>query len=216
MTQQRIRIKFGKYGVQRFVGHLDTARTWERILRRAQFPLEYTQGFNPRPRMQFAAALSVGVTSECEYLDIWLLRRLGDSLPGEWIDRLVSNSPVGIPIYLLEEIPIRGAALPTLVTSAEYVLTPAEDGPEVTDLHTRAAALLAQEHIERASRDKTYDLRPLILDLRPETDGSLIANLKTGDKGNARSDELIAAMGLELGQVNIHRRLLFLSEEAVV
>jgi radical SAM-linked protein len=212
LTQQRIRIKFGKFGVQRFVGHLDTAKTWERILRRAQFPLEYTQGFNPRPRMQFAAALLVGVTSECEYLDTWLTRRLGDSLPGEWIDRLTANSPAGVVIFQLDEIPIRAAALPTLVTSAEYVIRPADDGPVLSDLPSRAAALLAQDHIERTSRDKTYDLRPLILDLRCETDAALIAHLKTGDQGNARPDELVAALGLELAQVAVHRRRLFLAD----
>src|SRR5512138_1667680 len=59
LTQQRIRIRFGQDGPLRYVGHHDLARTWERILRRARAPLEYSQGFNPRPRMQFAAALPI-------------------------------------------------------------------------------------------------------------------------------------------------------------
>ncbi len=40
LTQQRLRIQFGKQGALRYVGHLDLATTWERVLRRAELPLE--------------------------------------------------------------------------------------------------------------------------------------------------------------------------------
>ena len=214
LTQQRIRIKYGKFGALRFVGHLDTAKTWERILRRARLPLEYTQGFNPRPRMQFAAALAVGLTSESEYLDAWLTGRLDGSPSEEWISRLAATSPAGIKIYSLDEVPISGAALPTLVTHAEYVITPADAELALSDLQSRAAMLLAQAALERMNnKDKPYDLRPLILDLRVEAEG-LVASLKTGEKGNARPDDLLQAMGIDVGQVHVHRRRLFLSETA--
>jgi radical SAM-linked protein len=217
LTQQRIRIKYGKYGALRFVGHLDMAKTWERILRRAQLPLEYTQGFNPRPRMQFAAALAVGLTSESEYLDAWLTTRLDDQPPEAWIARLAATSPVGIPLYSLEDVPISSAALPTLVTHSEYVITPADNAVTAAVLESRAAELLAQAAIERLnSKDKPYDLRPLILDLRMEDGGNLVAHLKTGEKGNARPDDLLDAMGIEMGLVRAHRRRLFLSESAPV
>jgi len=215
LTQQRIRIKYGKYGAQRFVGHLDVAKTWERILRRAQFPLEYTQGFNPRPRLQFAAALAVGLTSESEHLDAWLTARLDDQPSEAWIAHLAATSPAGISIYRLDEIPISSAALPTLVTHAEYVITPADDAVTATLLDSRSAALLAQESIERTnSKDKPYDLRPLILDLRMDTGGNLVAQLTSGEYGNARPDDVLDAMGIEMGLVRVHRRCLFLNEAA--
>lgn len=189
------------------------AKTWERILRRAQLPLEYTQGFNPRPRLQFAAALAVGLTSESEYLDVWLTERLDAQPPEAWIAHLAATSPAGIPIYSLIEIPIPSAALPTLVTHSEYVFTPADSAVTSALLETRSAALLAQAAIERTnSKDKPYDLRPLILDLRMDTGGNLVAHLKTGEKGNARPDDLLDAMGIEMGLVRVHRRCLFLSD----
>ena len=80
------------------------------------------------------------------------------------------------------------------------------------DLWARAQALLAQARIERVLRGKPYDLRPLIQDLRPDGDGVLVARLSTGERANARADELIAALGLALGRVCAHRRRLFLSE----
>jgi radical SAM-linked protein len=214
LTQQRIRITFGKFGVLRFVGHLDLAKTWERVLRRAQVPLEYTQGFNPRPRMQFAAALPVGVTSQSEFLDIWLTERLGGQFPDEWIGRLAATSPAGLQIYSLVEVPIKEAALPTQVSSSEYVITPTDSGLMPGELESRVEALLARSTIERMGHKKAYDLRPLILSLSMDPDGSLIARMKTGEQANGRPDELLDALGLELWQAHIHRRHLYLGGEA--
>jgi radical SAM-linked protein len=60
---QRLRITFAKQGALKFIGHLDLAKTWERILRRAQLALAYTQGFNAHPRLQLASPLPLGFTS---------------------------------------------------------------------------------------------------------------------------------------------------------
>jgi radical SAM-linked protein len=207
LTLQRVRIRFGKQGALRFIGHLDLSKTWERILRRAEVPLEYTQGFNPRPRMQFAAALPVGVTSESEYLDAWLTARY--EVFDEWIERLNATSPAGIRAYEMFDVPIKQAALPTLVTSADYVV---ETPLETSELTHRAQNLLAASELLRTRNDKSYDLRPLILDLAAESDGRLVASLVTGDKGTGRPDELVAALGLDMADTHGHRRRLVLSE----
>ncbi len=214
LTQQRIRITHGKYGALRFVGHLDLALTWERVLRRAEIPLEYTQGFNPRPRLQFAAALPVGVTSESEFLDVWLTERLDGDFPGDWIARLMATVPSGLPVTDLVEIPIEAPALPPQVSSAEYVITLADTEIDEDALAARAADLLAQPEIIRPGRKKPYDLRPLIFGLSMNTDGSLIAHLKAGEHGNARPDELLAALGLGLHEAHVHRRRLILGDSA--
>lgn len=214
LTQQRIRIRFGKDGPLRFVGHLDLARTWERVLRRAQAPLEYSQGFTPRPRMQFAAALPLGVSSECEYLDAWLTERLDDPPLAAWIERLQATSPQGLTVLAIEDVPIKGAALPVLVTHAEYRMTPLDPALSGDDLAARAAALLTADKIERVRvNGRHYDLRPLILDLTPDELGSLIAHLVAGNEGAGRVDELAGALGLELSQVRAHRTRLFLRDE---
>ncbi len=216
LTQQRLRITFGKHGALRFVGHLDLVTTWERILRRARIPLEYTRGFNPRPRLQFAAALAVGITSESEMLDAWLTAPLEDDFPAAWIAHLQRQSPVGLHIYALREVPIKSPSLPPQVFSAEYVIAPHD--PELTpeDLYTRADALLAQKTIERVrhKKKKTYDLRPLIMGLDMDGEGHLIARLRTGERANGRPDELIDALGLEMSAVRIHRRSLVLNHDA--
>lgn len=212
LTQQRIRIRFGKQGMLRFIGHLDFAQSWERLLRRARFPVEYTQGFNPRPRMQFAAALPVGVTSESEYVDIWLLAPLAAPLPGQWPEQLNAAGPAGLKFYDLYEVPIKQAALPTLVTHAEYVISLLDEGITPEELQARAKTLLQTPTVERTYRNKSYDLRPLILDLTVAADTrQVIARLVTGEQGNGRPDELLAALGLDAVAARIHRRQLFLA-----
>ena len=69
---QRLRITFGKSGALTYTSSLDVAKIWERVLRRAGLPIMYTQGFNTRPRIQLAMPLPLGITSECEILDIAL------------------------------------------------------------------------------------------------------------------------------------------------
>lgn len=66
----KIRIKFAKYGVMKFIGHLDVMRFFQKAIRRADIDIRYSEGFSPHPVMSFAAPLGVGMESRGEYLDI--------------------------------------------------------------------------------------------------------------------------------------------------
>jgi radical SAM-linked protein len=63
IVKQRLHITFGKFGALRYTGNLDVAKIWERVMRRADLPLVYSEGFNARPRMALASALPLGMTS---------------------------------------------------------------------------------------------------------------------------------------------------------
>ena len=41
----RLRVRFSRGEELKFISHLDIIRLWVRALRRAQIPLEYTEGF---------------------------------------------------------------------------------------------------------------------------------------------------------------------------
>lgn len=66
----KLRVIFKKCEGLRYVGHLDILRTFSRVLRRIDFPLKYSEGFNPHPVMTFILPTGVGVTSDCEMVDI--------------------------------------------------------------------------------------------------------------------------------------------------
>ena len=83
-----LRVKFIKKGSLQYISHLDLVRTMHKIIVRAGLPLWYTEGFNPKPKMVFAAPLSIGVESVCEFMDIKLI----DDMPvDEVIKRLNAN-----------------------------------------------------------------------------------------------------------------------------
>ena len=71
MTENRIkvRIKFSKHGVMRFIGHLDIMRYFQKVFRRAEIDIAYSGGFSPHQIMSFAQPLGVGLESE---ENIWM------------------------------------------------------------------------------------------------------------------------------------------------
>ncbi len=83
-----MRLKFKKVGSLQYISHLDLVRTMHKIIVRSKLPLWYTEGFNPKPKMIFAAPLSIGTESECEFLDI---RLIDDISPEEVKARLNAN-----------------------------------------------------------------------------------------------------------------------------
>ena len=66
----KIRIKFSKQGHMKFIGHLDTMRYFQKVMRRANVDICYSEGFSPHQKMSFAAPLGVGIVSNGEYFDI--------------------------------------------------------------------------------------------------------------------------------------------------
>lgn len=65
----RARIKFSKYGIAKFLGHLDVVRYFQKAIRRSGLAISYSHGFNPHQLLYFAAPLGLGHTSDGEYLD---------------------------------------------------------------------------------------------------------------------------------------------------
>jgi radical SAM family uncharacterized protein len=67
---RRYRLKVQKIGPSAFLSHLDLLRAIPRVFRRLDVPLYYSQGFHPKPEMTFSPALSLGVASLSEYVDV--------------------------------------------------------------------------------------------------------------------------------------------------
>ena len=92
--RHRVRIWFRKAGDLRFISHRDLVRTWERIFRRAELQLSRSEGFHPKPRMSFPAALAVGIAGTHELVEIELVAsRAAESMRGisEGAQRVVGS-----------------------------------------------------------------------------------------------------------------------------
>ena len=79
-TPINLRVKFKKVGSLQYISHLDLVRTMMKIVTRAELPLWYTEGYNPKPKMVFAAPLSIGTESVAEFMDI----RLSEKVDTKW------------------------------------------------------------------------------------------------------------------------------------
>lgn len=71
-----VRLRFYKRGSLAYIAHLDLVRTLTKSIARAGIPVRYSEGFNPHPRLSFATAMSIGLESACEFLDIRLLKEV--------------------------------------------------------------------------------------------------------------------------------------------
>ena len=178
----RIRITFAKQGALRYTGHLDLHRLWERAARRAELPLAYSQGFHPQPKMNIAAALPLGFSSRCEILDM----RLEREIPLDGLrEKLQETLPTGIQVSSIEAVDDKLPPLQTLVASAEYEVTLTE-AIDRSDLERRIESVMSAESIVRERRGKTYDLRPLIEDLKLEAGDKIFMRLAAREGATGR------------------------------
>lgn len=67
-----VRVEFKKYGLAKYISHLDLNRFMIKIIRRSGIPVWYSEGFNPHPYITFAQPLSLGFESNYELMDIRL------------------------------------------------------------------------------------------------------------------------------------------------
>ena len=90
---RRARFIYEKIGPMSFLSHLDVIRALPRSFRRLDVPLYYTSGFHPKPDMMFSPALSLGIASLAEVLDVKLTV---DVDPDALAEALTKASPVGL------------------------------------------------------------------------------------------------------------------------
>lgn len=211
----RFRISYTRGDALRYTGHLDTHLVWERALRRAGVPLAYTQGFNPRPRLQMACALPLGFLSRCEMIDFWV--ELPADAPAPQADVLSATInaavPPGIEIQQIEDIALNQPPLQTLVKSAEYTALPL-DPPDLPLLRAAVDALMQAQTLPRERRGKTYDLRPLVdrLELVETTSQAVIAmRLAARDGATGRPEEVLDALGFDASGFRVERTALIIS-----
>ena len=101
-TPINLRIKFHKLGSLQYISHLDLVRTMYKIVVRSGLPLWYTEGFIPKPKMVFAAPLSIGTESLCEFLDVRLSERVDESVAKELMNKNMTDEMQVLEAYYTE------------------------------------------------------------------------------------------------------------------
>jgi radical SAM-linked protein len=205
---QRLRVTYSVDGPLRFASHLERARVWERAVRRAGLPLAYSGGFNPRPRMQVAAALPVGFAAQGEMLDLWFEQPVDPAIARSALARAL---PEGLHIVQVEEIAPAEPPLQTRVTAAVYTVTVETTAPLET-IRGRVTDLLAAQALPRQRRGRSYDLRPLIqrLSVQAGRPGKVVLEMELAAREGAtgRPEEVVDALGLAEDSFRVRRERL--------
>ncbi|MCP4231223.1 MAG: DUF2344 domain-containing protein, partial [bacterium] len=68
----RVRFNYAKEGIYRFLSHLDLYRQIRMALARAGWPVACSRGYSPKPRIELAPPLPLGVVGEREWADVYL------------------------------------------------------------------------------------------------------------------------------------------------
>jgi radical SAM-linked protein len=208
----RYRITFAITHAMRYVGHLDLLRAWERTLRRAELPLAYSKGFHPHPRIQIAAALPLGCTAAAELMDL----SLEVDLPaGALEERLEAVLPPGLRLRRIQRMPTGKPHFEQWLVAGEYRGAVVVGGLPA-EIGERVSRVLACQSLPRERREKSYDLRPLILHLEVREAGvpSLGMRLRLQAGATGRPDEVAEALGLEGTALLFTRERLLLTDEA--
>lgn len=197
-------------------------RLFERALRRAQLPVKYSQGYNPRPAISFAAPLEVGASSEGELMQMEMVTF---GRPGEVRERLQAQMPEGLEVLQVVPAAQEGRSLMARVEGAAWRVWLQTAAGAVEDKSVREAIdrvlAAASLPVERTTPKgtKVKDIRPGIYELRGEGQSggvSLEMVLAAGSRLHVRPEEVcqqLAARGdLPLKAVRSHRLALLTRE----
>ncbi|MFH0802860.1 MAG: TIGR03960 family B12-binding radical SAM protein [bacterium] len=189
---QKFRLRFSKGEELRFVSHLELMRVFERALRRAAIPVSLSEGFHPRMRLNFASALSVGLTSTAEWLDLETYSRVD---PLELKKKLSEQLPVGLTVARCREIPVMGRPLMAQIGLAEYLVRLLLSPEEEIILQERLRRILSEREILFDKRDKKIDIRSFISEITSRREDGrtveLILKIFVKPTGSVKPDEVM-------------------------
>jgi radical SAM-linked protein len=70
---------YWKEGPARLLSHLNVMQLMERAMIRSEFPLRFTEGFNPHPKFATSPAIPLGMSSRSEYIQFELQGQLPEA-----------------------------------------------------------------------------------------------------------------------------------------
>lgn len=208
----KVRIKFRKNGVMKFIGHLDVMRYFQKVMRRADIPIAFTGGFSPHMIMSFANPLGVGLTSDGEYFDIELTEPISSA---EAIRCMNATMVEGMEVVSFVEIPDEKKSTGmAIVEAADYLSRPVKGTLPDNWEETLSSFFAESEIVVRKKTKKSeqeVNIRPMIYQLEVRNN-EIFMQVATGSRENLKPSTVLEAflqyLGLDADSVNFaHHRL---------
>ncbi len=195
----RIRVEFSKTGRLRYLSHLEVAVLLQRAMRRAGFPLEFSQGYHPSPKISFGPPLGVGISGLSEYFDIEVRppfdlhtnkKKLNDLAPG------------GISIKEMSAISAREVSLSNFISRYEYEIRGGD--------FSYVQRFLSEKEIFVIREKGKVDIRKMVQESKVVDGGTICLLLADQGDMKVRLGELVPMMfNLPLEELDITRTALY-------
>ena len=170
---KKLRLALHKGEELRFLSHLDFVQAVERMIRRAEIKMAYSEGFNPHMKISFSSALALGVTAEAEYIDMDILEE--DTLESI-MERLNRVAPHGLEVLGGKVMPEKVKKMMAICNYAIYEVT----GP-VTDVDVDWDVLLKSfNDATEISYEKVTPKKTRIIDVKEFVKEPIVATVKNG------------------------------------
>lgn len=203
-------IKYSKGDRVKYISHLDFVRTFHRTARRSGLLMEYTGGFNPHPVMTVAMPLSVGVTSQTEYMKIGFVEEYTED---EVKQRLNDAFPDGLSVIAVKKLTEKEkqfSRINKVVYKTEIECN--DSGLFDAEAFLKNESLLVMKKTK--SGEKEADIRPYIYEFSAEKPAKdridAVMCIAAGNDYNLKVDTVLSAMekyskGLEITFSASHR-----------
>ena len=206
-------IKFRLSGTLRFLSHAETLRVFQRACVRARINIQYSQGFNPRPKISLPLPRPVGVESDDELLYLRLDKSIraqehkntsnADDLYSSIKDNLSAQLPEGCELI---SVNLARAGRSFQPSSATYIFTVKSEYFN-ENLRVRIEQLLASENLKihrqtdkKSPKVKNVDVRVFLESIK--MDGrSIIVECNINPAGSIRIEEILRLLELDEGKL---------------
>ena len=170
----KLRMRFGKEGIVKFIGHLDIMRYFQKAFRRANVDITYSQGYHPHPCLSFASPLGVGLESRGEYLDMEVnsfddLEAMKNAVNAQMVE--------GIVVYSIRHLPDQAKKMAPC---------------EAKQLKAAVESFMSRPEIRVIKKTKKsereIDIRPLIYKMVVEENGKIFMQVAAGSATNLKPE----------------------------
>ena len=190
----KVRIKFSKYGLMKFIGHLDVMRYFQKLLRRSDIPIAYSAGMSPHQIMSFAMPLGIGIESDAEYVDIEITERIASDIA---IKRMNEQNVDGISILSFKELPERALNAMASIKAADYEVRYRDDMTPDFSCFDMLKDMYEEPQIsvlKKTKKNEMYvDIKPGIYGIW-DNDDSIGMSLSCGSALNIKPELVIKAV----------------------
>lgn len=172
----------------KFIGHLDMVRYFQKVIRRADVDIAYSEGFSPHQKMSFAAPLSVGITSRGEYFDIEVHSTKSSEV---MLEKLNKQNVEGVEILSYRQLPEGAKNAMSIVAGADYFVYFEGLTKEIVGNFYNQSSIEILKKTKRS--EKIVDIKPMIYELRYENEG-IFMKVAQGSAANLKPDLVMQAL----------------------